>query len=247
MMNLRIAVCDDDEQAIQLIEAQIIEVFKDYKEQAEVTITTFSIGEELIKMCKETSFDIIFLDIEMPKTNGYLLALEIGIISLQSYLVFVSGYENCVYDCFNFNPKSFIRKSCLEKDMQRTLDKYMSDMARKRISYRVSDGFGTEEVFLIDIYYIECNIHNVRIKTIAKDYHLYGSLKQMEEELHQYDFLKVHRNYLVNKRYIESVGSRQIDLKDGSKIEMSRGRKREILEEMKKYDRKMERTFGCVY
>lgn len=54
-------------------------------------------------------------------------------------------------------------------------------------------------------------------------------------------FLRVHKNYIVNQKYVREVGNREIYLLDGSVLEMGRDRKNAVREAMRQYDREMRR------
>lgn len=66
----------------------------------------------------------------------------------------------------------------------------------------------------------------------------YGSLKALEEEWSEYDFLRIHKSYLVNQRYIEKVGGKEVILKDGTVLEMGRDRKKSVYHAMSQFERK---------
>ena len=61
----------------------------------------------------------------------------------------------------------------------------------------------------------------------------YGTLKSLEEEWTSYGFLRVHKNYLVNVRYIMEVGLRSIRLSDGTELDMGKNKRKRIVELVK--------------
>ena len=59
-------------------------------------------------------FHLIFLDVEMPNVNGFQLAEKLHLMASDAHIVFVSGYEDFVYDIFEHAPLAFVRKSMLD-------------------------------------------------------------------------------------------------------------------------------------
>lgn len=235
----RIAICDDKEQDLHMVKEQIEEVVADVCPSMHLNIHLYDSGEKLFEDGLEKSFDLIFLDIEMPGLDGFTVAKRLNSYHYHTHLVFVSSYENYVYDSFDYSPLGFVRKSTLKRDLKKVLQKYFQVTAKRRLSYKVRDGFGICEVLLNDIQYFEGVGHSVIIKAVDKVYHTYGSLKRVGEELGGDNFIRVHRNYILNKEYISNVGSKEIELLNGVKIPMSKDRKKSIREEMIKYVRRM--------
>lgn len=58
----------------------------------------------------------------------------------------------------------------------------------------------------------------------------------MEEELSGHRFLRIHKSYLVNQRYIEDVGRQEIRLTDGTILEMGRDRRKALIQEIYRYE-----------
>ena len=59
----------------------------------------------------------------------------------------------------------------------------------------------------------------------------------MEEELEGHHFLRIHKNYLVNQRYIKEVGKREVYLMDDTVLEMGRDRRAKIREAVLQYEK----------
>lgn len=61
----------------------------------------------------------------------------------------------------------------------------------------------------------------------------YGSLKTLEEKWKGYGFIRIHKNYLVNAKYVAEVGVRTIRLSDGTELDMGKNRRKMITELVK--------------
>ena len=91
-----------------------------------------------------------------------------------------------------------------------------------------------------EIYYIQRIDRKVVINTSHESISTQLKLNEIEDSLKVHDFIRIHRKNIVNMKYIQDidVGKDEIILKDKRRLEMSRYRKIEIIEQYKKYLRK---------
>ena len=235
---LHIGICDDNKEDLKHIEAVLRKEIGRTGISCEILCCLFLNGNEAYEACIRVHYHMFFLDIEMPDTDGFKLAKKICLSKASPYLFFVSAHESFVFDSMEYMPLRFVRKSMLERDMHLALRKYFEITASKRISYRLKEGIGHKELLINDVIYIECQGHLLIIqKRDGKVYKQYGSLKAMEEELACYKFIRIHKSYLVNQKYIEEIGRHEVRLVDGTLLEMGRDRRKFLCEEMAKYER----------
>lgn len=238
----RIGICDDRAEDIEQIKDAIQKGLKKTAQPVRLICKSFLDSEKLYAATRTEKFDLLFLDIEMPGMDGFELAAKLCMDCPSPYLVFVSVHESFVFDASEYSPVWFVRKGNLESDMFKALRKYLHYTTFKKISYRLKEGFGSKELFITDILYIEGSGHSLVIKqTDGSCLRKYGSLKTMEGELEGCNFLRIHKNYLVNQEYIKEVGTREVYLMDGSVLEMGRDRKNAVREAMCQYDRERRR------
>lgn len=87
----------------------------------------------------------------------------------------------------------------LGRDMYKALQKYIELTVFKKACCKLKG----DTVYIRDIVYIECSGHlltiQMRNNKVIKQY---GSLKIVEEELSEHNFLRIHKSYLVNPRRI---------------------------------------------
>lgn len=117
--------------------------------------------------------------------------------------------------------------------MYKALQKYIELTVFKKACCKLKGGI----IYIRDIVYIECSGHLLTIQmTDNKVIKQYGSLKIMEEELSEYNFLRIHKSYLVNPRRIAEIGRQEILLTDETILEMGRDRRTALLQAMYKYE-----------
>lgn len=230
---LRVAICDDKQEDLKRIEDAVQIGIEKIGISDYVKCSLFEEGEEMYEAREKEHFDLFLLDIEMPGMNGFHLAKRICADRRTPCLIFVSVHESLVFDSQAFMPLWFVRKSMLKTDMCKALHKYYELTVLRKASYPLKGG----PIYIRDIVYIECNGHLLTIqKADGKIIQQYGSLKAMEEELSKYNFLRIHKSYLVNQRYIEDIGKQEICLTNGTRLEMGRDRRKALREAMYKYE-----------
>lgn len=86
---------------------------------------------------------------------------------------------------------------------------------------------GKLEIFFEDILYIESNLHKLIFHLTGNrktNYTMYAKLDDMDELLRDAGFCRLHKSYLVNLRYVESIKRYQAELSDGNSLGISKSR-----------------------
>lgn len=79
--------------------------FRDILKDAE--LFSYDNGKSVISFAKKSRVDVIFLDIDMKNLNGFEVAKRLIEINDETLIVFVSAYDQFVYDVFEFYPLPF--------------------------------------------------------------------------------------------------------------------------------------------
>ncbi len=211
------------------------QVKKLFPRNVKIEISEFLKGEDIMKSMSEVSFDLLFLDIEVPEKYGYGLVEKLHKINYKTKVVLITCNENYVFDSFDWDILWFVRKSNFEKDSIKALKKYLRKFPLTSISYKWNSEIACGVILLQDILYFECNQHKIEIKTVQGDFNMYGSLKKIEEELENCNFLRIHRNYLVNQLHISNIKTRTAELINGIELDIAKNRKKELEDKMVRY------------
>jgi DNA-binding LytR/AlgR family response regulator len=93
---------------------------------------------------------------------------------------------------------------------------------------------GTRKLKIASIYYIEVRDHNLIYHTMDGDYSAFGSLKEEEQRLEKYHFVRCNKAYLVSLRHVDNVqnGSAVVN---GQYLLISRPRKTAFMEALTDY------------
>lgn len=230
-MKLKIAICDDE--AFYLKKSA--EVVRDNLEKAGIedyVIDKYQSGEALLAMEEKLKeYQVLFLDIEMPNENGLQIAEKVQIMNPDVILVFVTSY-------INFAPAS-MRLSALRYVMKMELELYLPEAVRaviqslqlKNASLTYDFVEGTQKIWINNIYYIESKNHILEFNMANGEKHvLYEKLDCVEKEVSPYHFIRIHKSFLVNCRYIRSIENYRLTLCNGEILSVPRKRYQEVKE-----------------
>lgn len=233
---LCMAVCDDRPEDVERVQEAMENTMKKMGYQEAYELHGFTEGNELYEAALEERFHLVFLDVEMPGMDGFGLASKLSMQVPGTCLIFISNYEHFVFDSYEYAPLWFIRKSALEQDMYRAMYKYMQQASWMRLTCRLKDGHTFKEVNIGDILYVEYMKHTLIFRTVqGLCLKKYGSLRSLEEDLAPYGFLRVHKNYLVNQRYVQKIERQEVLLYGDLRVEMGRDRKKMVCQIMHRY------------
>ncbi len=229
---MRIAICDDDAVFTDKLQRLVEQGLKERGDEPEITV--YHGGAAFL--AKQPVCDAVFLDIDMPEISGFELAGQVG----ETPILFVSRHDELVYSSLRFRPFRFIRKSRLEEELPESLDAlnrtYLKRNEGKKLSFQAKTG----EVFLdtAEIEYIEIYGHWLQVHVSGgKDIMCYGSLSDFEQRLSSFGFVRTHKSYLVNCKYIYAIEKGQVVMDDGTGILLSRYKTEEVRKTFREYMR----------
>lgn len=82
-----------------------------------------------------------------------------------------------------------------------------------------------------DIIYVVTNRHKNIFHTLERDYGIYKKLDDIEKELADMGFVRIHQSYLVNMRYIEKISSYLMRLTTGEELSVPKSRYQHVKRE----------------
>lgn len=231
---MNIAICDDEENVRCLIRKLIEKQTKDCR------IMEFSSGGELLQFWRREDreqIEILFLDIAMEGADGMETAEQIrawkeereeplwGSLPL---LIFVTGHPEYMAKAFSVNAFQYLVKPIDEKEFADVFALALRECChlgvKKNAEPRkilVRDGNITRNIPVEDIYYIESNNRKIIIAVGDEKIECYGKIGGMEREL-QEGFFRTHRGYLVNMKYVERYSRTEVQMRDGSRLLISK-------------------------
>ncbi len=213
-----IAVCDDDKKFSERMKLLIEQYFTE--QSAEINAAVFNSGADFLS--GNTDYNAVFLDIDMPDMGGFEIAEQ---LSEDTLIIFVTTHDELVYSSLKFRPFRFIRKTYLEEELPEALEEINKEIAKRGASSKfvLQTKNGEALLNVSNIKYIEIYTHSIWVYTVSGEIlECYGSLAAMEKQLNEFDFVRTHKSYLVNCRYIFSIEKNRIILDDKTEIPLSR-------------------------
>lgn len=226
---MKIAICDDEVNVIDLLKAKI-----ELQNNRDEIITFDNAGDLTPDVMSK--FDLIYLDIEMPGINGMelanLLRAKQEDASVFTYgslplLIFVSGYKEYMGHAFAVQAFDFLIKPVSDEVFRISYNrakKVVSRICNKDRMLTIKSGGNVYPVSIGNIVYVESqnrkNIIHMRNEKIIE---YYGAMNELEKDL-DYRFFRVHKGYIVNMMYIQKYDRTSVTMSLGETLMMSKYR-----------------------
>lgn len=211
---MRIAVIDDE----KLFLSSFTEKLKPFIDIYNSQIDLFSSPKEFMKSVM--SYNIVFLDIDMPEIDGISIAKKRA--GNNEKIVFVTNRESLVFQAYNETSSiGFVRKNHLSDDLNDVF-KTINTIEKNQKHITVKKGAEIINIRYCDIMYLEKQINNILIHAVTEIVTYRNTMKELEKTLSDYGFIKSHEGYLVNVEFIYYIGKTEIVLTNREKIPVSR-------------------------
>ncbi|MCL2775622.1 MAG: LytTR family DNA-binding domain-containing protein [Oscillospiraceae bacterium] len=232
-MEIRMAICDDEQQQAEYIRA----IINKWAEQNRIQIRTdmFSSAEDFKSTWNESEkYDILLLDIQMGGQNGVELAKEIRKSDTKTSIVFITGFADYMAEGYDVSALHYLMKPVKEDKLFEVFDKAVKNLEKDTefLSFTIN----RKDIFipLRDIIYIESSLHYVIINTEREQYKIKMPLAEIETKLGG-GFYKCTRSFIVGLRYIRRISKDEIILTDGVSVPLGRGLYKDINKAFIKY------------
>lgn len=207
MEKISVIIIDDEAPARNIIASYI----KSY-DNLDI-IAECSNGFEGLKAINLHNPKLVFLDIQMPKINGFEL---LEILDNKPAIIFTTAYDKYAVKAFEHNAVDYLLKPfskerfkvSVENAIRKigTIDKnskYFDNLVKEAISEKlkrvvVKKDSEIHVLSLDSIYYFEAQDDYVMIYTKTRKYLKQQTMKFYESHLNDKDFVRIHRSYIVN-------------------------------------------------
>lgn len=223
---MRIAICDDE--AIFRTYLRGLLVKDSFARGKDIQVAEYADGEALLEAAAaEGPPDVVFLDIRMPGMDGLETAGRLRQRGDRCLIVFLTSLSE--YARKGYEVRAF--RYLLKEEAERELSRVMEDCRRELGEgawFSFAQGHQTFRVPTGDILYFESRKRVVLLHTAGESYSFYQKLDALERELEGSGFLRCHRSFLVQERYVRSWMGRSLWLEDGTEVPISRGCEKEV-------------------
>lgn len=241
---IKVAVCDDDEIVCEAICNRIYKTLQSCG--LDVSCDKYVLPSLLYKniTAGSSKYDVVFLDIDMPKISGIDLAKALRKSDKPIDIIFVSNREDKVFDTFAVRPFGFIRKNNFTHDLNDTLRAYINTkvISDSQVVLKTANNSVTRTVRVSDIVYIESFRYKQYVyMSDGEQIDIHMTMKELESKLEEFDIIRVYQGYLVNLKYVQRIDRTGVVLNynNGITINISRDRVQELKAIYLSYLRKM--------
>lgn len=222
---IQAGICDDEPGAASMIASSFANMLRTRGEAAQTT--EYYSAQQLLFAMEDQHFDVLLLDIDMPDMSG----LELGERLRQkkqaqdTELIYVSGREDKVFDSLKLAPVAFIRKAHFLEDIPTAVDLFLQKRKKSRQVLTIQENQTYAAIPLDDILYIEGehnyqNVHYMQENQL-RQIRIRKSMQELETTLAPYDFIRIHKGYLVNSAWISLIAD-DVVLRNNEHLPMSR-------------------------
>jgi two-component system LytT family response regulator len=206
-------------------------------------------GQEALMLIQQHKPQLIFLDIEMPRMNGFEMLNELS--EKKFHIIFTTAYDQYAIKAIKYAAFDYLLKPIDIEELKTAIEKIdakENNQTQKQIELLQQNmqhpkkqlnklAIPTLEGLLFfdinDIVHLEANSNYTNIYFTNKTKVTASkTLKEFEEMLSEEIFFRTHHSYIINlnyiKRYIKGDGG-QIELQNGAYIDVARRKKEEFL------------------
>jgi len=235
---IHIAVCDDNTDDLY----NIVQLLKQYSLSKNLNCE-FAVFQNGIKLISATEkgkrFDIYCLDIIMPGYTGIDVAREIRAFDKTAQILFFTSSSEFALESYSVKAVNYVLKPISKEKLFFSLDEVLEQIKaeKDKDAFIVKSKEGIQKILVSNLIYAEVIGRNVL-------YHLLSGrviectepFSSVCDNLLKYRcFVKTHRCYLVNMRYIDTIGNHQVILQTLSSVPIAQGKVREIRQQYLAY------------
>lgn len=208
---LKILIADDEAPARRRLKDLLSEV------TFATVVAEAKNGKEAIDLAIKEQPDLMLLDIRMPLMDGLEAAEHAQKLDPKPHIIFTTAYDAYAIRAFDLNAIDYLLKPIRLERLQKALEKVqaltpqsleaLKPLQTIRSHLSIHERGRVVLVPIEDIIYLRAELKYISVRTSEHEYLLEESLTNLETEFGEV-FLRLHRNCLVAKLYINSYEKR---------------------------------------
>lgn len=221
-MNLKIAICDDEQAQIEYISGLVSEWGKSNSHVCR--IESFPSAEAFLFASEcDPAYDILLLDVEMKAISGIELAKRLRKDNNRSEIIFITSHYEFAGEGYEVDALHYLIKPIIKEKLEQVLTKASEKLSVEPPSVIFTSSGNTVKLYESDIYYAESFLHYISIRTYDAEYKVKESISSFEARLSE-DFIRTHRSYIVNLRHIIRISRTDVTLENRAVVPLARGK-----------------------
>ena len=242
---LKAILIDDEESNLSSLKEKLLRNCPQVK-----IIALCTNAKQAIEYIDNQQPDIVFLDIEMPVMNGFLMLQNLSYKKFE--LIFTTAYDHYAVKAIRFSALDYLVKpieieelksAVLRAEEKRQhvktneqLEMLLENLSQKQAFFQkiaIPTSEGLQFIRISEIIYLEASINYTNIFLSNQQKLLVSrTLKEFEDILPVQIFLRIHHSYIINKEYAEKYirgEGGQVLLSNGVILDVSKRKKGEFL------------------
>ena len=196
---MKILIVDDEKLALSRLERMLGSL-------GYTDITQAESAQEALDAVAKEHFDLALLDINMPETNGLELGYELRYHQKDLAIIFQTAYDQHALKAFDIGAVGYLVKPYSIEQLEEAINRVKVETnSDKQLRLMSKSG---ENYYLLkpeDIYYVEADLSEVILRS-PKGFSYYAQkISDLEKLLAPYDFVRIHRSYLINLNKIKEM------------------------------------------
>lgn len=202
-----------------------------------VDIAVYESGKEAL-FCEEDrakTLDLIFIGWEYRYIRGINIARTFRKNDCEAEIIFLGAEIENILDSFQVNPfYYFVEKVVTHEKFEEIIMKCFSRIIEKKSNLLCFTQNGkVNRISLNRIVYLKVEHRVTQIYCQDKqEFSFYESLKNVEQNIKNNNFVRIHRGYIVNLNFVDCVDKGELYLITGEKLPVARNYKQDLLERM---------------
>jgi two-component system LytT family response regulator len=163
-------------------------------------------AQSALEAVKETHFDLVLLDINMPQTSGLELGYELRYHQEDLAIIFQTAYEEHALKAFDIGAVGYLVKPFSMEQLQQSIERVKLETKNKK-DFRLMSKNG-ENYYLFkpeEIYYVKADLSEVMLRSVKGFSYYAHKISDLEKQLLDHDFVRIHRSYLININKIKEM------------------------------------------
>ncbi len=232
MNKLKSVIIDDELNAIKTLEWELGNLGKMVEIEAK-----FTKANEAVEYLTYNAhnIDLIFLDIQMPKLNGFEFLDKFKSRTFE--VIFITAYDEYAIKAIKESAIDYILKPVDIDELEQAVKKVIAlRHETKPERGKITIPLENKLMFLDpkDIVYCKSDGNYCKINTKSQSYFVSKTLKYIEELLPKAIFYRIHQSYIINLKNIISFdkSTNYVMLDNDKELPVSRSKRREFLEQL---------------
>lgn len=249
-MMIKTIIIEDEQQNLEVLELML----KKHNDVIEI-IETCSTPEQGIKSIQKNTPDLVFLDIEMPRLNGFEMLKKLDKVDFE--IIFTTAYNKYAINAIRISAVDYLLKPIDEEELAAAIKGCQNNLKRKNTNDKMdvllrnlnhhhaldrtltlASTDGIRFIKMKDIIRLEANGRYTKFYLVNKEVIVASrTLGDFEEALSENEFFRIHETHIVNLYFIDRFhkGNNFVLLTDKTELPMARRRKEDFLKLIPKF------------